>query len=195
VTIAGFDAPVFAVARGLIAVQVPFEIELGGPALMIEVFQNGQAFQSILTSLSFNALSLFDTGDRNNSLNLPALAALNQDGTVNSVNNPAAAGSVVSLFASGAGGLSPALRTGALSPIPPAGPPSTSSLYQTCFGCTEILYLGSAPGLSTAVAQINIRIPAEAAGSGVRPQGIGIQVSDTIEGLFVSRPTGIVFIK
>jgi uncharacterized protein (TIGR03437 family) len=195
VKIGGLDAPVIAAAQGLIAVQVPFELASQlGQTPAIEVFQDNQPFPSIPMILAEFALNLFDTGDRNNSLNLPALAALNQDGTVNSVDNPALAGSVVSLFGSGLGSLSPPLQTGGVSPIPPAGPLSTSSLVSGCAGCSAVLYYGSAPGLSTAVDQINIQLSTDAPGTGVRPQAIGVSVSYSIESVF-SEPTGVVFIK
>jgi uncharacterized protein (TIGR03437 family) len=198
VTIGGLNAPMIAVARGLIAVQVPFEIGSAGPPgqpLAIEVFQGSQAFPSIPLSVGGWDLTLFDTGDRSNSLGLPALAAVNQDGTVNSVDNPAPTGSIVSVFASGAGILSPPLPTGGINPIPPAGQLSTLPyLLEGCAGCSAILYLGSAPGLSTGVQQINLQIPADVPGSGVRPQGLGVGLSYSLEGLFVEA-TGVVFIK
>jgi uncharacterized protein (TIGR03437 family) len=198
VTIGGLNAPIIAVARGLIAVQVPFEIAsvaaLGQP-LAVEVFQGSQTFPSIPVQIAPSVLTLFDTGDRNNSLNLPALAAVNQDGTVNSADNPAAAGSIISVFASGLGILSPPLQTGGVNPIPPAGPLSLTSLFNGCVGCSGILYLGSAPALSTGVAQVNLQIPVDTPGSGVRPQAIGVGVSESLMGLFVAEPTGVVFIR
>jgi uncharacterized protein (TIGR03437 family) len=194
VQIGGLNAPIIAVARGLIAVQVPYETAPAG-TVTIDVFQNGQSVGSIPMTVISYALSLFDTGDRNNSLGLPALAALNQDGTVNSVNNPAPAGSVVSVFGSGAGILSPPLQTGALSPIPPAGPLSATPLYQACWACSGVLYFGSAPGLSTGVVQINIQMAASASGSGVRPQGIGIAIGESARYVIVPGPSGVVFVE
>ncbi len=195
VKIGGMDAPVIAVALGLIAVQVPFELANQlDRTLPIEVFQGDLAFPSIPMGMVEFSLNLFDTGDRNNTMNLPALAALNQDGTVNSVDNPAAVGSVVSLFGSGLGSLSPPLQTGGISPVPPAGPLSTSRLVTGCWGCGAVLYYGSAPGLSTAVNQINVRLSTDAPGTGVRPQAIGISIADSIEGIF-AEPTGVVFIR
>ncbi len=198
VKIGGLDAPIFAVARGLIAVQVPFEIASitqAANSLTIEVFQSDQLFQSISVNPTDVNLNLFDTGDRNNSLNLPALAALNEDGTVNTIDNPAPVGSIVSVFGSGAGILSPPLQTGAISPIPPAGPLSVTQLVDGCGGCSQIWYLGSAPGLTTAVVQINVQIPSDVSGTGVRPLGVSIGLAYSVQALFVTPPTGIVFVK
>jgi uncharacterized protein (TIGR03437 family) len=194
VRISGRDAPMVAIARGIIAVQVPYETGISFETGTIEVFENGMPLNTIPIRHVANVFGLFDTGDRNNSFNLPALAALNQDGTINSRDNPARVGSIVSLFGSGAGLLSPALESGGLSPIPPAAPLSESSLYRACRGC-EILYLGSAPGLSTSVVQVNVRIVSEEPGTGVRPHGIGIGVAPSPRGLLAPLPASVVFIE
>jgi len=196
VKIAGLDAPVFAVARGLIAVQVPYETALptqAGDTLTLEVFENGQSLQSLQIGMQSYFLSLFDTGDRNNSSGLPALAALNQDGTVNNAHNPAEPGSVVTVFGSGAGILSPALETGGLSPVPPADPLSVSSLIPVCENCT-VLYLGSAPGLSTGVVQINIQMPTLGL-MGLQPVPIAIALIDMPGQLAFPEATGVLFVK
>lgn len=204
VTIAGLQAPVIAVADGLIAAQVPFEIPLTyGSPLPVDVFQDGAEFASISLFPTDNSLNLFDTGDSNNSIGLPALAALNQDGTANSAANPAAVGSVVSLFATGLGILSPPLKTGALNPIPPAGPLSITQIPSACsfdapqafdFILCQVLYIGSAPGLSTSVAQINVQLPSTVPGTGVRPLGTGVGVYYNGQYIF-SDPTGVIFIQ
>jgi uncharacterized protein (TIGR03437 family) len=195
VSIGGLDTPVIAVGRGLITVQVPYETA-AGQTVPLDLFQDGQLLNSIPVTISGPVLSLFDNGDRNNSLGLPALIVLNADGTVNGKRNPAESGSVVTIYGSGLGVLSPPLQTGALSPVPPNGTLSTSSLrYQQCVGCSGIEYMGSAPGISTGVIQINVRIAADAPGSGVRALGIGIVASDTFPGLSASFPSGVLFIK
>jgi uncharacterized protein (TIGR03437 family) len=196
VQIGGLDAPVLGVARGELTVQVPYKSPpLTGQMIPVQVFQNGQALNAISTLVSSYAFGLFDTGDTNNSLNLPALIAFNQDGTVNSATNPAAAGSVVSLLATGLGALSPPVTTGTLNPTPPAGPLSFTSLYSDCTGCASILYLGSAPGLSTGVQQVNVLLPAAVPGTGVRPLAITVEVSATIEGLLARGASGVVFVQ
>ncbi|MDX2150663.1 MAG: SBBP repeat-containing protein [Bryobacteraceae bacterium] len=102
-------------------------------------------------------------------------AALNEDGTVNSSENPARRGSVVAVFLTGGGMLSGGVLDGGVAEaarhtsivtaqyVPPAG---------TCgpvTGCAttpvEVLYAGSAPGLVWGVTQVNLRVPAEASTS------------------------------
>ena len=98
----------------------------------------------------------------------------------------------MSLFGSGLGPLSPAPATGGMHPIPPGGPLSESRLVRGCIGC-EILYMGSVPGLSTAVVQINVRIPRET--GPVRPHPIGIGVAESQRQLFVGASSSVVFVK
>ena len=86
-------------------------------------------------------------------------AALNQDGTVNSISNPAASGSIVSLFGTGviwpSGLMDDALAAGAA--ILPEGHD-----LQVGDGSginVDILYAGAAPGLIDGVFQFNVQVP------------------------------------
>src|SRR5439155_12394742 len=99
VRIAGIDVPILALARGLIAVQVPYELTPIFPpnSISIEVFENDTPLNPISLMPIQSSLTLFDTGIRESSTNLPLCAALNEDGTVNSPQNPASIESVVSL--------------------------------------------------------------------------------------------------
>jgi uncharacterized protein (TIGR03437 family) len=94
-------------------------------------------------------------------------AALNQDGTVNSATNPAAVGSVVSIFMTGLGPISPGQQDGALvvAPYPtnvygtevdmPADGPPTSGIQWIAL--TES-YSGPAPNLIAGATQINFQL-------------------------------------
>jgi uncharacterized protein (TIGR03437 family) len=97
-------------------------------------------------------------------------AALNQDSSLNGVNNPAARGSVVILFGTGEGRTMPALATGEIvgSALPvPVAKVSAKTGGQDA----EVLYLGGSPGLVAGVFQANIRLPA---GLGVGPVQVQI---------------------
>ena len=91
VRIGEMEVPILAVARGSVTVQFPYEIApmpLGNSSLMLDVFDNDQPLNSIPFSVATASFGLFDNGDRNNAANLPALAALNEDGSVNSPEIP-----------------------------------------------------------------------------------------------------------
>ena len=83
----------------------------------------------------------------------------NDDGTMNSATNPAARGSVVALWGTGGGPLSPAGVTGSLwafDPLASLQLPITAKIGNLD---AEVIYAGSAPGLVSGFFQINLRIP------------------------------------
>jgi uncharacterized protein (TIGR03437 family) len=88
-------------------------------------------------------------------------AILNENGTPNSPANPAPAGSIVALWASGLGAFSPPLADGEI--VGTAGPfPGLEAEISVEFGeiPAEIRYAGAAPGLAAGIAQINFVVPA-----------------------------------
>ncbi len=88
--------------------------------------------------------------------NPPYAAALNQDGTVNSQSNPAASGSIVSVFATGLGGFSPPLMDGSVVKTPVA----MDDLVVLYDGApVPVTYSGQAPMLVAGVSQVNFVLP------------------------------------
>jgi uncharacterized protein (TIGR03437 family) len=94
-----------------------------------------------------------------------AAIALNQDGSVNSANNPAAAGTVVTVWATGTGldngpgdqdGL---IATAADSVLLPVSVFDSSNVNVFGVYSLEVLYAGNAPGMVTGVVQVNFRLP------------------------------------
>jgi uncharacterized protein (TIGR03437 family) len=87
---------------------------------------------------------------------------VNQDGvTINSFKNPAAPGSIVSIFATGEGQTTPGgvdgrIATGANLPIPAAAVKVMMNGENA-----EVLYAGAAPGAVAGLLQVNVRIPAD----------------------------------
>lgn len=85
-------------------------------------------------------------------------AILNQDSTVNSPSNPAARGTVLVLFATGAGRTEPAGVDGLVAEgIFPT--PLAPVAVQIGGVDAEVLYAGSAPGLIAGVLQVNCLLP------------------------------------
>ena len=94
-------------------------------------------------------------------------AAINQDGTLNGPTNPAARGSVVSVWGTGYGLTDPPCQSGGLN-VPDAAPlgPGMSAIIETFLsGVREqtAQYVGSAPTLVCGIVQINFQVPADAA--------------------------------
>jgi uncharacterized protein (TIGR03437 family) len=89
-------------------------------------------------------------------------AALNQDNTLNSPENPARRGSIMQIWVTGAGLTNPPQPDGRVSP--PDDRAATGLPHVTLGVASGVMahYAGAAPGMITGVAQINFRIPDDA---------------------------------
>ncbi len=103
-------------------------------------------------------------------------AALNQDASTNSSSIPAASGSVVVLYVTGAGQMSPPAATGSLSanPLPQ---PLLPVAVQIGGLDAEVTFAGAAPGYVSGLLQVNARVPA-----GVTP-GDSVPVTVAVGGI------------
>lgn len=88
---------------------------------------------------------------------LPIAAALNQDGTINSEKNRAAPGSIVAVFATGFGALTPQPKDGSL--LSAALPVLQQNILMFGPGFVDVLYAGPAPGQVAGMMQVNFRLP------------------------------------
>ena len=95
-------------------------------------------------------------------------SAMNQDGTSNSADHPAPVGSIISLFLTGLGSVTPATPDGGTTPNPPPSQDLTPVVTFTWPGSDPgvsfvsvpvLLYSGPAPLEVEGLAQINFAIP------------------------------------
>jgi uncharacterized protein (TIGR03437 family) len=93
--------------------------------------------------------------------------ALNQDGTINTAENPAAPGSIVSVFATGLGAIAPAQADGALVGFPLPNNVLPVRAEAKVLGPAgkffpivpfDVTYAGPAPYLVAGVSQINFKV-------------------------------------
>jgi len=153
VWIAGLPAPLLYASSNQLNLVVPFGIPISR-AVPVQLRENGTVISTFHQTGWTQDPGLFTTNSADQ------LAALNQDGSVNSPNNPARKGSIVSIFATG---------LGAMIPQPPDGsrPSEPAAVPVNCPGVSvgdqgaEIEYCGNAPGLVEGVVQINFRVPAD----------------------------------
>jgi uncharacterized protein (TIGR03437 family) len=152
VLVNGVAAPVLYAQNGQVNAIVPFG-EVTGPAV-IEVEYGGlrSRFDAALVSSSPNLFTLSGSG-------AGQAAALNQDGTVNGPGNPARPGSVVSLFLTGTGNMSPAVREGEVARSIEPRPVTDWGIFFPVGQKVPVEYAGPAPGLLTSVTQVNVHIP------------------------------------
>ncbi|HLK66391.1 MAG TPA: hypothetical protein VKU19_23315 [Bryobacteraceae bacterium] len=159
----GVPAPMVYAASNQVSAIVPFG--LSASTTQVQVLYQGQAsvtFPMTVVPATPGLFSADGTGTGQ------ALAS-NQDGSVNNGSNSAQAGTVIVLYATGAGQTAPILPDGSvvsadLLPVPIL--PVTVAMGGIP---AEVVYAGGAPGLVAGVLQVNVRVPDALAGSGPVP--------------------------
>src|SRR6185436_20028646 len=99
-------APLIVVSPSQIKFQMPFDIS--GPSVNVVVAVNGVNSPANTTAMAASAPGIFSATSNGNGQG----TVLNEDGTPNSQSNPAAAGSVISIYLTGMGGVFPTLQSG-----------------------------------------------------------------------------------
>jgi uncharacterized protein (TIGR03437 family) len=164
-------APLLFVSPGQINLQLPWETPLGSQRLAVRRADTGELIAGGPLLTASASPGFFLTGVDGS---LQAVA-LNEDGRANSRTNAAARRSIVTLFGTGQGEVSPAVQSGdgapANAPAHTVAAPTADGvtcLTQTASVCVavgstfaEVFFSGLAPGLA-GVWQINLRIPQDA---------------------------------
>jgi len=166
VSVNGTAAPLLFVPGTQINAIVPFNVSPSAPAeLRIKAF--GYESEPLLLPTNLAAPALF-TADGSGK---GQAAAVNQDGTPNSVANAASAGSLVTAYGTGFGATTPTSNDGMVTGFDLDGialPVGVAVDGKEA----KVTYAGSAPGLVAGVSQINFQIP-----SGLEPGAAGVVVS------------------
>ena len=168
----GFDgnlAPLLYAAAGQINAVVPFVVA-GKSTTLMRVSAHGGATFTATLPVSTAAPAMFVTSASGQG------AILNGDLSVNSPAHPAARGSSISIYATGAGLLSPSVADGTIVSATNL-PLSVAPMSVTIGGQpAPVGYQGAAPGLVAGVMQINAQVPA-----GVTP-GPAVPVTISVGG-------------
>ena len=147
--------------------------------LLIEPLNVGNQYHALSVAVLGSYLGNFAGGDLDEPVTethaalftsdgsgLGPLAALNQDGSVNSAENPASAGSVVSVFGTGFGVMAPAALDGATpckavsKPVPVFSFAMFGDSAVPAFSApATVEYIGNAPCLVQDAVQINLHLP------------------------------------
>jgi uncharacterized protein (TIGR03437 family) len=160
VTFDGTPAPLLWVQDGQVNVVAPWSLTVGQSS-QVCVTYNTVKTNCLSWPVAATAPAVFTTAD-----GLHA-AALNQDGSVNSANNPAPLGSIVTVFATGLGLVAPPQADGTLVGFPlPTNVLAVSVGFTVAnppFGATilnplEVTYAGPAPYLVAGASQINFKL-------------------------------------
>ncbi|HVW85369.1 MAG TPA: hypothetical protein VHB50_11845, partial [Bryobacteraceae bacterium] len=157
ITFNGIPAPLIYTSAGAASAIVPFEIA-GASTVTVQVSYNGQVSSTQTLPVAAAAPGLFSADATGSG---PG-AILNQDYSVNSPDNPAKAGSVVVVYATGGGQTNPPSASGTVTTEPM---PLAASVSATVGGQpAQILYAGNAGGEVAGVTQFNLQLPAGVTG-------------------------------
>jgi uncharacterized protein (TIGR03437 family) len=146
------SAPVLYSSSDQINAIAPFSIT-GRERVTISVRKNGIGTGKTVVALTEAQPEIFTLASRQ-------AAALNEDGSINSSTNPAKAGSLVTVWGTGAAGWPQDISAGSIYPLAPLLylPVGASVDYTSP---AQITFAGAAPGLMAGVFQINVRLPEE----------------------------------
>ena len=178
-------APVYYVGTGQANFQVPSNSPLGPQRIAVRVADTGELIAGGSLLVASSGPGLFTVNQKGTG----AAAAYNQDNTLNSSSNAAARGSVITLYGTGQGQVSPAVPDGTAAPgapfavtvaVPTAdarscqnNQPAMCVQLSTSFG--EVQFTGLIPGF-IGVWQINVKIPQDT------PTGAAVPVRVVING-------------
>lgn len=172
ITFEGLSAPIIYAGSDQINAVVPFGIA-GHSSVEMQVANSSGAPTTLVVPAASAAPAIFTlTGN-----GAGPGAILNQDSTVNSPDNPAERGSIIVLFATGAGQTDP---PGADGTFPTTVLPKPLLPVSVTVGgaSADILYAGAAPELISGVLQVNCRVPAQIDAGNAVP--VVLRVGDAI---------------
>lgn len=160
----GIPAPLVYTRADTVSAVTPYALD-GKAATVVQVEYFGQRSSGATFPVVATSPGIFKLG---NAAGGVGIWALNQDGTLNSPANPATAGSVVVLYATGAGQTTPAGIDGS---VAVALYPTPNSLVTVTIGGVnaELQYAGAAPSEIAGVLQINAVVPVGLAASDTAP--------------------------
>jgi uncharacterized protein (TIGR03437 family) len=177
VTFDNTAAPILYARSNQVGVIVPFEAS-GKTQSAVQFAYNGQMAPVLQQPIAPAAPGIFTTA----STGTGQASVINQTGVVNAANAPAAKGSIVAIYLTGAGTVTPAGSTGALGTASQA---IAASVSVTIGGLdAPVSYSGAAPDAVLGLYQINATVPSASASGSVplvvKVGGVSSQAGVTI---------------
>ena len=153
----GVPAPIVYVSAGQTSVIVPYSVSGRSTTQMVVEVQGRRSVAAQL-AVAPTAPALFSFNSRGSG----GGAILNEDGTINTPDNPAAKGSIIVLFGTGEGQTNPPGADGRVAATVFPKPAATPLGVRIGGIEAEVAYFGAAPSLVAGVFQVNARVPAGA---------------------------------
>jgi len=155
VTFNNVPAPVFYTSGVLTSVIVPYELA-GSTTANVVLKTGGQTTAAFTIPVSASVPGVFTSNDGGTG----QAVVYNQDGTVNTVSNPAAKGSVIVLYATGEGTTNPPGQDGLISSSDVLREPVLPVSLTIGGQAAQVLYAGAAPGNVAGVMEVEAIVPA-----------------------------------
>lgn len=176
----GVPAPLLSASETRVVAIVPFAI--AGPQTSVSVKCGSATIGPVSIPVAPAAPALFSVSGAP----FGQGAILNEDGTLNSPDSPAPAGSIVTMYATGLGVTNPAGQDGLISGDVTPAPALHIAVFMQGVPA-DLLYAGAAPQTVAGVYQLNVRVPVGGhsgdlipisvqAGSAISPQNITLAV-------------------
>lgn len=145
-------APMVYAVAGQVSAIVPYGVAVKSSTVM-QVEYNGVLSQAVSLQVAATSPAVFTLNSGGQG------AILNQDTSVNGSQNGAAPGSIISIYATGAGVMDPAAADGSVTSVDVLPKPK-GNVSVTIGGMqAEVLYAGAAPLAPSGLLQVNARIP------------------------------------
>jgi len=160
----GAPAPLLYVSDKQSSAIVPYAVA-GQPSVDVQVEYQGVQSDVVTVPVLPSRPGIFSLDGSGQGL----LAILNEDGSVNSPSNPAARGSIVTIYATGGGERDPAVADGQI--LSDVLPRSSLPIFLTFDNGDEVsgtsaggqaLFAGGSPGSVAGLLQLNVRVPPDA---------------------------------
>jgi uncharacterized protein (TIGR03437 family) len=176
----GNAAPVIYTSAGQVAAIVPYAVASDASA-MLQVEYQGVLSSAVNLAVNATSPAMFTLDNTGQG------AIINQDGSINSTTSGAQPGSVVSVYATGAGQVTPPALDGTLAKASSLSKPVLPVTVKISGENAEVLYAGDAPGLASGMLQVNVQVPPDA------PHGQQVPVVLLVGGN--TSPTAYMWIK
>jgi|SRR5581483_9718536 len=157
----GIPAPIVYTSVNQLAVIAPYEIAAAATAQILVNYQNNNVAAGMVT-VAPAVPAIFTSG-----AGTGQAAALNQDGSINSTSNPAAAGSIITLYLTGEGQTAPLGVDGKVASAAPYTTPVLPVTVMIGGQTATYSYAGGAPDEVAGVMQIDATIPLGVTGNAV----------------------------
>jgi uncharacterized protein (TIGR03437 family) len=165
----GVAAPLFSVQSGQVDLQVPYGVS---GSTQMEVFHKGASRVRLVVAVADSAPGIF------------AGQIVNEDGTYNSPANPAARDSVVTIYATGEGGLDPPGVSGRQA-APPLSQPVLPVDLKIAGNSCDLVSVSSAPGM-VGMLQVSAHVPGGFVPTGILPVTLTVGMASSQAGVTIA---------